>query len=289
MLVNDSNLFVPSNWYRLMEGLYIPRERKDIDSIVPNFPVNKEMPYSLEKMKIAIRNGMILRMKYKGGKEQKDAETERMIFPLLVGTDKNATPQLRAWHLKGFSVSAGGETERVWRMFRTDRIVSITFEGNFYRSIPDGYNKEDKHIINRYEVADLQTITRNQERLRSSRQVVDVQDVNVTLNKPNPEVRLQKTSTKLNLKNIFSNTYINQNRNQMETIKLLFIKGLESEEIYALFGVIGEQGKEVQMYSASGSKIEKGVILGSAMGKEATQIKEIEEQTEFTLYLATLE
>jgi len=33
---------------------------------------------------------------------------------------------------------------KIWRLFRTDRILSMTFTGSFYRLPPSGYKADDK-------------------------------------------------------------------------------------------------------------------------------------------------
>ena len=143
---------------------------KDAD-IFKDFPANKPLDYNPELLKKAIEYGMIIQMKYKGEEDENEQGHERVIYPMVYGKTKKkddgtgGNEVLRGYHLKGWSVSENSNVEKEWRMFRCDRIISITFTGAFYRLAPDGYNMDDKGIAVKIAVADFNKIRNLQQSL----------------------------------------------------------------------------------------------------------------------------
>jgi len=75
---------------------YVPKVRWDklnenqkIMDIVPGFPVNKRMNYDRAKMVKAIQNGMVILLLYKGEKDKWGGGRERVIYPMVLGINKN--------------------------------------------------------------------------------------------------------------------------------------------------------------------------------------------------------
>ena len=143
---------------------------KDAD-IFKDFPANKELDYKPELLKKAIEYGMIIQMRYKGEEDLDQNGHERVIYPMVYGRTKKkddgtgGDEVLRGYHLKGWSVSENKDVEKEWRMFRCDKIISITFTGAFYRLAPDGYNMDDKGIATKIAVADFNKIRNLQQSL----------------------------------------------------------------------------------------------------------------------------
>ena len=89
------------------DQIYSPKLRLNEDQqpmdIVPGFPVNKRVKYDQGKMIKAIQNGMVLLIQYKGEKDNTPGGHERIIYPMVLGKNKNTGNILcRAWHLEGF-------------------------------------------------------------------------------------------------------------------------------------------------------------------------------------------
>ena len=109
---------------------------------------------------------MIFLINYKGEKDKHFAGHERVIYPMVLGRSSKGKPLIRGWHLNGWSVSKNRHINKIWRLFRADRILSMTFTGSFYRLAPTGYNMNDKGmrggIISK---ADFNAIRKNQQNL----------------------------------------------------------------------------------------------------------------------------
>lgn len=116
---------------------------KNIESIL-KIPINEPVKYSDNLIITAIKYGMIIIINYKGKRDSHYAGHERTIYPMVIGKSKSGKTILRAWHLSGWSISLGRYVNKVWRLFRTDRILSLTFTGMFYRLPPAGYNMNDR-------------------------------------------------------------------------------------------------------------------------------------------------
>jgi len=137
--------FVIRENYELVEDKeYIPRFTLKNVKDIANIPINKPVKYSDQTIIKAIKYGMIFLINYKGEEDNHFAGHERAIYPMVLGRSSKGKILLRAWHLNGWSVSQKRHTEKIWRLFRTDRILSMTFTGSFYRLAPVGYNMNDK-------------------------------------------------------------------------------------------------------------------------------------------------
>ena len=121
-------------------------EAQQIDpNIIPKFPINKPVKFDVELMKKAIKYGLVILINYRGEEDRWKGGRERTIQPMVLGVNKNTKNMLvRGFHLEGWSVSQKAETKKVWRLFKTDNIVSMTFTGNFFRLPPIGYKMNDR-------------------------------------------------------------------------------------------------------------------------------------------------
>jgi hypothetical protein len=125
---------------------------------------------------------MILQIDYKGEKDTNFSGHERVIYPMVLGQNKEGKYLIRGYHLKGWSVSKGGNVEKEWRMFRGDRILNVVFTGAFYRLAPNGYNPTgDKGISKIIKQADFNNIRNLQQKLLQQNEI-DLQN-RVILNK----------------------------------------------------------------------------------------------------------
>jgi len=159
--------FIIKEKYDLIDNQeFVPRfSLKNVRDIA-NIPINEPVKYSDELMIKAIKYGMIFLLNYKGEKDSHFAGHERVIYPMVLGRSSKGKTLLRGWHLNGWSVSQKRHINKIWRLYRTDRVLSMTFTGSFYRLPPNGYNMNDKGMrggmIAR---ADFNEIRRNQQNL----------------------------------------------------------------------------------------------------------------------------
>ncbi len=137
--------FVVKERYELIEdNEFVPRfSLKNVKDIA-NIPINEPIKYNEQTMIKAIKYGMIFLINYKGEEDTHFAGHERVIYPMVLGRSTKGKQLLRGWHLNGWSVSQKRHINKIWRLFRTDRILSMTFTGSFYRLPPAGYNMYDK-------------------------------------------------------------------------------------------------------------------------------------------------
>jgi hypothetical protein len=159
--------FVIRENYELVEDKeYVSRFTLKNVKDIANIPINEPIKYSDQTIIKAIKYGMIFLINYKGEEDNHFAGHERAIYPMVLGRSSKGKILLRGWHLNGWSVSQKRHTEKIWRLFRADRILSMTFTGSFYRLPPAGYNMNDKGmrggIIAK---ADFNVIRKNQQNL----------------------------------------------------------------------------------------------------------------------------
>jgi len=131
--------------YELVEDReYVPRFTLKNVKDIANIPINEPIKYSDAVMIKAIKYGMMFLINYKGEEDKHFSGHERVIYPMVLGRSTQGKVLLRGWHLNGWSVSNKRHIDKIWRLFRADRILSMTFTGSFYRLAPIGYNMNDK-------------------------------------------------------------------------------------------------------------------------------------------------
>lgn len=191
-------------------GLSYFKENKDV-ALVPRFtlknsdifsdvPSNTPLKPTKELILKAIKYGMILQIDYKGEEDDHFSGHERAIYPLIFGYSKDNMPLIRGYHLKGWSVSANTNIEKVWRLFRFDRILNVTFTGAFFRLAPEGYKIDDQQIANKIAKADFNDIRNLQQQLLNQN-LVDTKD-NLLLNKIK-EINVKDLKTDIKLDNLY--------------------------------------------------------------------------------------
>jgi hypothetical protein len=277
---------------------YIPKIRYDklnenqkIMDIVPGFPVNKRIKYDRTKMVQAIQNGMVILILFRGttgvSKDSWKGGRERLIYPMVLGTNKNTKNELvRGWHLEGYSVSKKKETKKVWRLFKTSGIKGMMFTGHFYRLPPKGYKMNDRVMTeNTIARADFATIRRNQEALIKAGKIEKEEEVKVQsqVQGGTAKISIKNTGTILNLKDPWSNEYLKDSKKIPNNVKITILKTIFSNNYIAVLGALGEESKTVKIY-------EEKKLLGSYKtiksftGDLLKNINNIKGQTEFDLY-----
>ncbi len=262
------------------DNTYVPRFniKKYTNPLFTKFPPNKELKYSKELMSIAINYGMILQIQYRGDKDDFVQGRQRVIYPMVVGTSSKGKPLLRAYHLKGWSLSQNGKVDKTWRMFRTDRILSMSFTGHFFRLPPAGYNMNDKGMRGGIiAAADFNKIRNNQKTLIQKNIIQNKEQISL-----NDSIEVDKTDTKLNLGEPFVNPNINEDDKKL--IRMTFLKSITSNHYIAILGALGEKNKIVRVYSRDKYLGQYKVlkwIMGDALGKP--HMRNIDGQTEFDL------
>ena len=173
--------FVIVEKYELKEdNAYVPRFQLKNAKEIADIPINEPIKPTQDIILKAIKYGMIFLINYKGEKDKHFAGHERVIYFMVFGKSTEGKLLIRGYHLNGFSVSGNRHVNKIWRMFRFDRILSLTFTGSFYRLPPIGYQSLDKGmrggIIAR---ADFNEIRKNQQALLKAQEIQNKEDINL--------------------------------------------------------------------------------------------------------------
>ena len=279
--------YVVREHYELIEdNEFIPRfSLKNVKDIA-NIPINEPIKFNEQTMIKAIKYGMIFLINYKGEEDSHFAGHERVIYPLVLGRSAKGKILLRGWHLNGWSVSNNRSINKIWRLFRTDRILSMTFTGSFYRLAPSGYNMYDKGmrggIIAR---ADFNEIRRNQQNLVNQNKIQSREEV--TLSTPErsfASIIVKDTETQLDLTKALENTYINNTKDQ-STLRLSFLKSIYGNKFIAVLGALGQPGNTVKVKTDKGQDLGNFKVLDSITGQVLKSIKNVKGNTLYDLYL----
>ena len=264
-LLTEDNEYIPSG------GASAPRFSLGNVEGFQNIPINKPIAPTEDLIIKAIKYGMIFLITYKGAKDNHTVGHERVIYPMVFGRSSVGKLLIRGYHLKGWSVSNNRNIEKIWRMFRYDKIKSIIFTGSFYRLAPAGYNMYDKGmrggIIAR---ADFNEIRRNQETLLKDEEIQSRKDIQLQ-----PEVKTQpikikviNTNTELDLDNPYENQYL-KNEQNAANLRITFLKSIYGENYIAILGTEGEKGNQVSVENVGQFK-----VLQTITGKELKEVAE---------------
>ena len=278
-------IFIPAaiTDYIFEDNAYVPRFRvnKKYHQIFQKYPINKELKYDPSIITDAIQYGMILLIQYRGEQDEYNEGHSRIIYPMVLGISSRNNELLRGYHLKGWSVSKHANIEKEWRLFRTDRILSVAFTGQFFRLPPDGYNMRDRSMIRVIRAADFDEIRRNQQKL-ITQQIIQPQD-EVEFDKIDAIV-IDETDTTLNLQEPFEN--VNIKEEDKNYIRLSFLKKVGSNERIAILGALGKPGNRVRVYSSGNYlgiyDVERSV-MGTMLGNKILQ--NVSGHNEFPLYI----
>lgn len=275
--------------YNLIEDHeFIPRfSLKNVKDIA-NIPINEPIKYSDEIMQKAIRYGMMFLINYKGEKDKHFAGHERVIYPMVLGRSSKGKVLLRGWHLNGWSVSQKRHINKIWRLFRADRILSMTFTGSFYRLPPAGYNMNDKGMRGGIIVrADFAEIRRNQQALVNQNKIQNREEV--TMDKKgssfaNVQVKENETeNSQIDLMKPFENPYIN-NIKDMAGLRISFLRSVYGNKYIAILGAMGQPGNTVRVTTDKQNNLGVFKVLDSITGEVLKNIKNIKGNSVYDLY-----
>jgi hypothetical protein len=279
--------FVVRENYELIEDKeYVPRFTLKNVKDISNIPINEPIKYSDQTMIKAIKYGMIFLINYKGEEDNHFAGHERAIYPMVIGRSSKGKVLLRGWHLNGWSVSQKRHTEKIWRLFRTDRILSMTFTGSFYRLAPVGYNMNDKGmrggIIAK---ADFNEIRRNQQSLLTQNKIQNREEVTLgDEERKSVTIRTKNTESVLDLNKPLENAYVN-NIKDIATAKISFLKSIYGNKYIAVLGALGQPGNTVKVLDDKGINIGVYKVLDSTTGQVLKNIKKVKGNAIYDLYL----
>jgi hypothetical protein len=295
------NFTQSKNYYNTKPVEYVVRESyndlKEDREFVPRFslksfkdfenvPINEPIKYDEKIMIKAIQYGMIFLINYKGEEDNHFAGHERVIYPLVLGRSSKGKTLIRGWHLNGWSVSQNRKIEKIWRLFRADRVLSMTFTGSFYRLPPAGYNMNDKGmrggIIAK---ADFNVIRKNQQNLVKQNVLQSREEISLgTEERKFVSIKVKTTDTKLDLTKATENPYINNLKNT-ENVRISFLKSIYGNQYVAVLGAMGQPGNTVKIITDKGRTLGVFKVLDSTTGKILTSIKKVRGNNIYDLYI----
>jgi hypothetical protein len=265
---------------------FIPRfSLKNIKDF-QNIPINEPIKYDEKLLIKAIQYGMIFLINYKGEKDKHFAGHERVIYPMVLGRSSQGKTLIRGWHLNGWSVSKNRRIDKIWRLFRADRILSMTFTGSFYRLAPVGYNMNDKGmrggIIAK---ADFNAIRRNQQNLVQQNVIQNREEVSLSQDERKfVTIRVKITDSKLDLTKPLENAYINNLKN-VENVRISFLKSIYGNVYLAILGAMGEPGNTVKVIDEKGKNLGVFKVLDSTTGQVLKSITKVKGNSLYDLYI----
>jgi hypothetical protein len=265
---------------------FIPRfSLKNIKDF-QNVPINSPIKYDEKLLIKAIQYGMIFLINYKGEKDKLFSGHERVIYPMVLGRSSQGKTLLRGWHLNGWSVSKNRHINKIWRLFRTDRILSMTFTGSFYRLPPAGYNMNDKGMRGGLIVsADFNAIRRNQQNLVQQNVIQNREDVSLSQDERKfVTIRVKGTDSKLDLNKPLDNAYINNLKN-VENVRISFLKSIYGNQYVAILGAMGEPGNTVKILDDKGKNLGVYKVLDSTTGQILKSITKVKGNSLYDLYI----
>ena len=283
----DVEYLLPSNFSNLLneDKSFVPRFSLKGMEIFKDIPINEPIRYNQKIMIKAIKYGMIFLVNYKGEKDKHFSGHERVIIPMVLGKSAKGKELLRGHHLSGWSVSNNRNVKKIWRMFRTDRILSITFTGSFIRLAPEGYNQEDRGMRGGIIAsADFKSIRKNQEQLVNKNAIQDREEV--TIDKKESKfsiIKVTDTESELDLNEPFENEYMSD-IDDKDNIRLTFLKSTFGNKHIAVLGALGKPGNVAKVMIGSRTL---GVfkIMDSVGGDTLKRIKRIKGNTIYDLYI----
>jgi hypothetical protein len=279
--------FVIKEHYDLIENQeFVPRFSLKNVKDIGNIPINEPIKYSQDTLAKAIKYGMIFLINYKGEKDTHFSGHERVIYPMVIGRSSKGNILIRGWHLNGWSVSNRRHINKIWRLFRADRILSMTFTGSFYRLPPNGYNANDKGmrggIIAK---ADFNEIRRNQQSLINQNKIQNREEVEMTsTDRKFAVIRVKETDTKLDLLKPLENAYIN-NTKDMAGLRVSFCKSIYGNKYVAILGALGQPGNTVKILTDKGNQLGVYKVLDSTTGQVLKNIKNVKGNSLYDLYI----
>ena len=265
---------------------YIPRFQLKNNNGIEGIEVNKPIKPSQELIEKAIKYGMIFLVTYKGKSDLAPKGHERVIYPLVIGRSSVGKILIRGYHLKGWSISNNRHVEKIWRMFRLDRVLSITFTGSFYRLPPSGYNMNDRGmkggIIAK---ADFNEIRKNQQSLVKSEEIQNKEKIVLDDEKNTfVSVKIKSTGTKLNMDEPLECPYLN-NVKDITNVRISFLKSVYGNTYFVILGAMGKPENTVKLIDEKGKNLGIFKVLDSIAGSDLKTIKGVKGNKMFDVYI----
>ena len=103
---------------------------------------------TMQTLEDSINNKFVCTIYYKGERAGLIDDGYRYIEPYTLGTNHKGNTILRAWLIKGKSRLGRIDPKQVpgWRLYRIDRISSISVSLEKFTIPKKGYNHEDSHM-----------------------------------------------------------------------------------------------------------------------------------------------
>lgn len=272
-------------------------EDNQIDpNIITNFPINKPLKFSEDLMKKAIKYGLVILISYRGNEDKWRGGRERTIQPMVLGVNRNTKNMLiRGWHLDGWSVSQRTETKKVWRLFKTENIVSMTFTGNFFRLPPIGYKMNDRIMSEKIIAkADFNEIRRNQDTLLKNGKIQSEDDTTIAQKTGGIiTIELTNTGSVLDLKTPYKNNIINKNNldvvrfindDSVKKLKFSLLKSIFGNKYIMVVGAIGTVNKTIKVNDGK-NLLGNYKCIKSFLGNDLSKNKIINGKSIFDLYV----
>lgn len=295
------NLSQSRNYFNKKPLEYIVRESyndlKEDREFIPRFslknikdfqdvPINEPIKYDEKILTKAIKYGMIFLINYKGEKDKHFAGHERVIYPMVIGRSSQGKILVRGWHLNGWSISKNRHINKIWRLFRADRILSMTFTGSFYRLPPVGYNMNDKGMRGGIIAqADFNIIRKNQQNLVQQNVVQSRQEVSLSEEtRKFVTIRVKGTDSKLDLTKPLDNPYINNLKN-VQNVRISFLKSIYGNQYVAILGAMGEPGNTVKIIDDKGKNLGVYKVIDSTTGQVLKSITKVKGNAMYDLYI----
>lgn len=277
---------IKENYDLIEDNEYVPRFSLKNVKDIQNIPINEPIKFSVDTLTKCIEYGMVMMINYKGAEDSLFSGHERVIYPLVVGRSSKGKILIRGWHLNGWSVSSKRHINKIWRLFRGDRVLSMTFTGSFYRLPPSGYNMNDKGmrggIIAK---ADFNKIRRNQQKLIDQQKIVNRDDVTMgSDDKKFVSIKVSTTDSQLDLMKVMENPYILQNKD-INSIRISFLKSVVGNKFIAVLGALGQPGNTVKVLDDKNKNIGVFKVLDSVSGSVLKNIKNVKGNKIYDLYL----
>lgn len=267
---------------------YVSRFKLKGVDLFRDLPINQPVKFDINKMKTAINNGMILMINYKGEEDDVLSGHERVIYPMVLGKSSKGKLLLRGFHLKGWSVSNNRQTEKIWRMFRPDRILSMTFTGSFFRLPPNGYNMYDKGMKGGILIsADFNRLRKNQQKLIDSQKIQNKDDASITklgLTK----MKVVDTNTKLDITDPFKNKFLNVK--ELDFLTLTFMKSIFGQDYIAVLGIVSDKKNlTVKLFDDKKKPIGTYKTVSTFSGKDlkSFKVKKMKNESDYDLFIFT--
>lgn len=278
---------VVSENYNLKEDKeYIPRFKLKNVREIAKVPINEPIKPTQDVLVKAIKYGMIFLLNYKGEKDKLFIGHERVIYPMVIGKSSKGKILIRGWHLNGWSVSSNRHMTKIWRMFRLDRVLSMTFTGSFYRLPPQGYNMNDKGMLGGIIAkADFNEIRKNQQALLKAQEIQNRDDIELgNEERKFVSIKVKNTDTILDMNNVLQNAYVN-NMKDFANLRISFLKSIYGTKYIAVLGALGAPGNTVKVIDEKNNNIGVFKCLDSTTGQVLKSVKKVKGNAIFDLYL----